>query len=147
MELILKQDVPNVGKTGDIIKAKEGFARNYLLPRGLAMPVTAGNLKILEQGKQQRLKEQERNKQEALDLAKKLQGLSLTLTSEVHEGEKLYGSITSLEISRALSEEGFAIDKKVILLDEPIKATGIFEVPVKLHPEVTAKVKIWVVKK
>jgi len=146
-ELILKQDVPKLGKVGDVIKAKDGFARNFLIPNNLAVPATRENLKRLEQEKLIRQKESEKTRQEALELAKKLSGKSFTIAGEVHEEDKLYGSITSLEIHRVLEEEGFKIDKKAILLDEPIKATGIFEVPVKLHPEVTTNIKIWIVKK
>lgn len=147
VELILIQDVPKIGKAGSIVKVKDGFARNFLIPNNLAVLATSGNLKKLEQEKLSREKELEKTKQEALELSKKLTGKSFTITSEVHEADKLYGSITSIEVSRVLEEEGFKINKKAIQLDEPIKSTGIFEVPVKLHPEVTANIKIWIVKK
>ncbi|MDD5045174.1 MAG: 50S ribosomal protein L9 [Candidatus Omnitrophica bacterium] len=146
-ELILKQDVPKLGKVGDVIKAKDGFARNFLIPNGLAAPATKENLKKLEQEKLIRQKALEETRKDALEVAKKLSGKSFTISSEVHEEDKLYGSITSVEIHRVLEDEGFKIDKKAILLDEPIKSTGIFEVPVKLHPEVTTNIKIWIVKK
>ena len=146
-ELILRQDVPKLGKPGDIVKVKDGFARNFLIPNNLAVPATKENLKKLEREKLLKDKELEKSKQEALELAKKFSGKSFTIASEVHEEDKLYGSVTSLEIQRALEEEGFKINKKEILLDEPIKSTGIYEVPLKLHPEVTANIKIWIVKK
>ena len=147
LELILTQDVPKIGKAGSIIKVKDGFARNFLIPNDLAVVVTPGNLKKLQQDKLSREKELEKTKQEALELSKKLTGKSFTIISEVHEEDKLYGSITVIEVSRVLEDEGFKINKKAIQLEEPIKTTGIFEIPIKLHPEVTANIKIWIVKK
>jgi len=147
VELILTQDVPKIGKVGSIIKVKDGFAMNFLIPNGLAVLVTPGNLKKLQQDRLIKEKESEKTKQEALELSKKLSGKSFTIISEVHEEDKLYGSITVIEVSRVLEDEGFKINKKAIQLEEPIKSTGIFEIPIKLHPEVTANIKIWVVKK
>lgn len=147
VELILKEDVQKLGKAGDVVKVKDGFARNFLIPNGLAVPKTAGNLKMLQQEKEKRLKELEKTRVEATELAKRIAEKSFTIAAQAHEDEKLYGSVTIVDISRALEDEGFKIDKRYILLDEPIKSTGIYEVPVKLHPEVSAQIKIWVVKK
>ncbi len=147
MEVILKQDISGIGKAGAVIKAKDGFARNYLLPRNLAVPATADNLKKLEQERQSKLKQLEKTKKEAEGLKKKLESLSLTMPVLTQEKDNLYGSITPVEISGALKEEGFDIAKGLIIVDEPIKSLGIYEIPVKLHPEITARIKIWVVKK
>lgn len=147
MEVILRQDVTRLGKAGSVIKVKDGFARNYLIPNGLAMSSCSASLKILEQDKQKKSLALEKAKQEASDLFQKLSGLSLTISALATEDDKLYGSISSLEISRALSEEGFAIDKNSIILEEPINALGVYQALVKLHPEVSGKIKVWVVKK
>ncbi len=147
MEVILNKDIDRLGKTGQIVKAKDGFARNFLIPNGLAVPVTCANLKKLEQEKQQKALQLEKARREAEELRDKLARLSLTIPVLIHEEEKLYASITVQDLATALSEEGFNIDKNLIALDEPIKALGIYEVPVNLHPEVPAKIKVWIVKK
>ncbi|MDP3731857.1 MAG: 50S ribosomal protein L9 [Candidatus Omnitrophota bacterium] len=147
MEVILNKDIDRIGKAGHIVKVKDGFARNSLIPNGLAVPVTPANLKKLEQEKQQKALQLEKAKREAEELKAKLARLSLTIPVLTHEEDKLYASITAHDLATALSEEGFNIDKNSIVLDEPIKALGIYEVPVKVHPEVFAKVKVWVVKK
>jgi len=147
MELILNKDVDRIGKAGQIVKVKDGFARNFLLPNGLAMPVTSVNLKKLEQEKQQKVLQSEKIKREAEELKGKLARISLTIPVLTHEEEKLYASITAQDLAVALKEEGFDIDKSLIMLDEPIKALGIYEVSVNLHPEIPAKIKVWIVKK
>ncbi len=147
MEVILNKDVDRIGKAGSVVKVKEGFARNFLIPNGLAVPVTSANLKKIEQEKQQRLLQLEKTKHAAEELRDKLEHLSLTIPVLTHEEDKLYASITSQDLTIALKEEGFDIDKNSILLVEPIKSLGIYEVPVNLHPEIPAKIKVWVVKK
>ena len=147
MEVILKQDVDRIGKAGAVLKVKDGFARNYLLPNGLAVPLTPGNLKKVEDEKKKKLLLNEKAIKVAQDLRDKLANLSLTIQVLTQETDKMYGSITSQDIYNSLKEEGFEIEKNAIVVDEPIKALGIYEIPVKLHPEVPAKVKIWVVKK
>ncbi|PIP20052.1 MAG: 50S ribosomal protein L9 [Candidatus Omnitrophica bacterium CG23_combo_of_CG06-09_8_20_14_all_40_11] len=147
MEVILNQDIDRIGKAGYIVKVKNGFARNFLIPNGLAVPVTSANLKKLEQEKQQKTLQLEKVKREAEELKAKLARLSLTITVLVHEEDKLYANITSQDLAAALKEEGFNIDKNSIVLDEPIKSLGIYEVPVNLHPEILAKIKVWIVKK
>jgi large subunit ribosomal protein L9 len=147
MEVILTKDVEKIGKIGSVVKVKDGFARNFLIPGGFALPVTTGNLKKLEAEKQKKSEQAEKMKNEALALEKRLGSLSLTITAISQDEEKLYGSITNHDISVALKEEGFDIDKNIIQLSEPIKKLGIYEVPIKLHSDVIAKVKIWVVKK
>jgi large subunit ribosomal protein L9 len=147
MEVILREDVDRLGKAGSVVKVKDGFALNFLIPNGLAVPVTAGNLRKLEQEKQKKAVQLEKAKQEAEALKEKLAALSLTIPVLVHEDEKLYGSIGPEDLAAALKEEGYDIQKDIIELDEPIKSLGIYEVPVKLHPEIAAKIKVWVVKK
>ncbi len=147
MEIILKQDVNKIGKAGSVVKVKDGFARNFLIPNGLAVPLNASNLKHLEEEKKKRSLQEEKTKKEAQELRDKIASFSLTIPVLVHEGEKLYGSITSQEISTALKEEGFDLDKSRIKLEEPLKALGIYEIPVDLHPEVSFKLKVWIVKK
>jgi len=147
MEVILKQDVNKLGKAGQVVKVKDGFAHNFLIPRGLAVISSLSNLKKLQQEKQQRNLELERVKKHAEELRDKISKLSLTLPVLTQEEEKLYGSITSGDIQQLLKEEGFDIEKSSIILEEPIKSLGIFEIPLKLHPEVSVNIKIWVVKK
>ncbi len=147
MEVILNQDINRLGKAGAVVKVRDGYANNFLIPNGLAVPMTAANLKKLEQEKLASAQQLEKLNKQAQDLAVQLNGVSLTMPALTHEEEKLYGSITQTEIAAALKEEGFEIDKNCVILEEPIKSLGIYEVPIKLHPEVSAKIKIWVVKK
>lgn len=147
MEVILSKDVEKIGKAGTVVKVKDGFARNFLIPNNLAIPLTGANLKKLEQDKIKRAQKEEKLKKEAEELKSKLSAISITIPVLSQEQDALYGSILALDIAVALKEEGFDIDKNAILLDEPIKSLGIFEVPIKLHSDVTAKVKVWIVKK
>lgn len=147
MEVILNKDVAGIGRAGAIAKVKEGFARNFLFPQNLAKPVTSGSLKILEQQKQIKSAQSAKLKEESIELQKRLDSLSLTIPALTQGEEKLYGSISAHDISEALKNEGLAINKSNIDLAEPIKSLGIYEIQIKLHPEVTAKLKLWVVKK
>jgi large subunit ribosomal protein L9 len=147
MEVILKQDVNKIGKAGAIVRVKDGFARNFLMPNNLALPVTAENLKSLEQEKQRKTLQLEKAKKEAEMLKVKLDGLSLTIPVLTQEADALYGSITAVDLVRTLKDEGIELNKDLIVLEEPIKALGIYEIPVKLHPEISAATKVWVVKK
>jgi large subunit ribosomal protein L9 len=147
MEVILTKDVEKVGRAGSVVQVKEGFARNFLFPRKLAEPVTAAGLRKLEYEKQVKLAQFAKAKEEAIQIQKRLGELSLTIPALAQDEEKLYGSIGAQDISEVLREEGFSIAKNSIELTESIKSLGIYEVPVKLHPEVTARIKLWVVKK
>jgi len=147
MEVILNQDIDRIGKAGSIVKVKDGFARNFLIANGLAMPLTPANLKKLEQEKQQKALQSDKVKRDAEELKDRLTRLSLTMPVLTHEEDKLYAGITAKDLAAALKEEGFDIDKNSIELDEPIKALGIYEVAVRLHPQVPAKIKVWIVKK
>lgn len=147
VEVILRQDIEKLGKAGTIIKVADGLARNFLLPRGLAIVSTAKNLKKIEQEK--RLKELlgEKEKKQAEELADKIKGISYSVAVETNENDKLYGSITQADIAKALEIEGFKIDKKDIILEKPIEELGIFYVELKLHPEVNTQIRLWVTKK
>ncbi len=147
MEVILNKDLEKIGKAGAVVQVKEGFARNFLFPHNLAKPVTSGSLKKLEQEKQARSAQSAKAKEELFAVGDRLAKLSLTISALAQDGQNLYGSISAQDISEALKEEGFSIDKNIIDLAEPIKSLGIYEIQVKLHPEITAKLKLWVVKK
>lgn len=147
MEVILKANVPGLGTAGSRVKVKDGYARNFLFPRNLAVAVTSQNVKILEQEQKLKAQKLDKEKKEAEQLRDRLGQLSLTIPVLTQEKEKLYGSISSLEIAKALEDDGVTIDKNMIDLAEPIKGLGIYEIPVKLHPEVTATLKVWIVKK
>lgn len=147
MEVILNKDVEKIGKAGAVVQVKEGFARNFLFPHNLAKPATAGSLKKLEQEKQAKNAQSAKAKEELSALCGRLCGLSLTISALAQDDQNLYGSISAQDISEALKEEGFSIDKSIIDLAEPIKSLGIYEIRIKLHPEITAKFKLWVVKK
>jgi len=146
MKVILRKEHEKLGQIGSVVDVKDGYARNFLIPKGLAYPATDGSVRALEEEKKQAgqrvAKELKGNEKLASDLEK----VSITLQMKVGEEEKLFGSVTSQMIADSLKEKGFEIDKRIIDLEEPIKALGIYSVPVKLHPSVTAKVKVWVVR-
>jgi large subunit ribosomal protein L9 len=146
MKIILRQDHDKLGKIGDVVDVKDGYARNYLLPKKIAYMATSGNLHTLEEEKKQAVQRQEKELHQAEKLSTDLEKLSITLKVKVGEDEKLFGSVTSQMIADALKEKGISMDKRIIELDEPIKALGIYTVNVKLHTNVTGKVKVWVVR-
>lgn len=146
MKIILMEDHPRLGKTGSVVEVAAGYARNYMLPRGKALPDTEHNRRLMEGVKRKHLAEEARRHEAALELAAKLSGISLTITMAAGEEDKLFGSVTSGDIAGALAAEGYEFDRKQVILEEAIKKLGIFTVPVKLSPEVTAEVKLWVVK-
>lgn len=147
MQIILMETVENLGKVGDVLKVKDGYARNYLFPRQLAMLATAGNMKRIEKEKAKRLAAYQAQMAKAQELANELAKVSLTVTVEVNDQEKLYGNVSESEIIRAFELEGQKVEKRQLVLEKPVDALGIFEVGVKLHPEVIAKVRLWVTKK
>jgi large subunit ribosomal protein L9 len=127
---------------------KDGFARNFLFPRHMALPATSANLKKFEQEAKRLNEILQREKKEYLSLSERLNGMSITIPVAVHDEDKLYGSITASEIIDTLKQEGItALSKDAVVLDEPIKSLGVFDVAIKLHPEVSTKIKVWVVKK
>ncbi len=146
MKIILKQDIASLGTAGETVTVKNGYARNYLIPQGLAVAATAGNMRAFEVESKAAALRMQRGMREAQEVATRLEKLSLTVSVQVGEEDKLFGSVTSQNIADLLAENGFEIDKKKIVLDDPIKALGVYDVPVKLHPEVTGVVKVWVVR-
>ena len=146
MKIILKEDYENLGKVGEVIEVKAGFARNYLIPKQVALQATPQNLRVIEQEKARDKIKLSKDKRDAELLAKQLKEVSLTANVQVGEEDKIFGAVTSQNISELLSAKGFEIDKRKIQLEDPLKALGVFEVPIKLHTEVEAKIKVWVVK-
>ncbi len=147
MQVILKEDVANLGKAGDVVSIRDGYGRNFLLPQKKAILAAPNNLKQLEHQKKVVAALQLKAKKNAEGLSTKLADLSLTISRDAGEEDKLFGSVTTKDISEALRGEGYVVDRHDIHLEGPIKQLGIFDVPVKLHPEVTGTVKVWVVKK
>jgi large subunit ribosomal protein L9 len=145
VEVILKTDMKDLGQAGDLVHVKPGYARNYLIPNGLAFLATPGARKRYEEEQRRVVRTQERAKSDAQDLATELEGLSLTFTAKAGEEGRLYGSVTTADIAEALAKEGLDVDKRIIHLDEPIKELGVFAVPIRLHAEVEPEVKVWVV--
>ena len=147
MRVILRQDVPDVGKAGQVLEVKTGYGRNYLIPRNLAISATKANLKAIgEIDKQNQVRERKR-KRSAEQLKDKLEKLSLTIEVLVGEEDKIFGSVTSQNVAELLNAQGYVIDKRNVLLDDPIKSLGVYTVPVKVEKDVVANVKTWVIRK
>lgn len=146
MKVILREDHEKLGNIGDVIQVKPGFARNFLIPRKIAYPARPNFLKMIEEEQRQKEHRKSKEKKVAEELAKSLENVSVTISVSVGEEDKMFGSVTTLDISDALSKQNIEIDRKKIILDEPIKELGIYSVPIKLHSEVEAKIKVWVVK-
>ncbi|MGQ9509507.1 MAG: 50S ribosomal protein L9 [Thermodesulfobacteriota bacterium] len=144
MQVILLEDVPFLGKAGEVVKVAEGYGRNYLIPKKKAIQATEKNLKALEH--QKRLVQQKVGKMkiEAERLAKKIENLTCTFYRNVGESGKVFGSVTSMDIEAFLRENGIEVDRKKIHLEEPIKNLGSYQIPIRLHPEVTATLRLWV---
>ncbi len=145
MKVILLEDVRGSGKAGDVVKVSDGYARNMLIPKGLAMEATPQNLKQLEKKKEAMARKFAEDKAQALEIKKKLEETSVTVKAKAGENGKVFGSITSKDIADALNEMGYEIDKKKIQLESPIKTTGTTEVTIKLFTEVTGKIKVNVI--
>jgi len=144
MKVIFLQDVKGQGKKGEVKDVSEGYARNFLLPRGLAKEASQGNLKTLEVQKQSEERRKQQEKQEAEALGKKLDAMTVVIRAKAGEGGRLFGSITSKQVSEALAKEGIEVDKRKIELDEPIRTLGVTKVPIKLHPQVRATLSVQV---
>ncbi|WP_435923191.1 50S ribosomal protein L9 [Paenibacillus sp. DYY-L-2] len=144
MKVIFLQDVKGQGKKGEIKNVSEGYAQNFLIPRGLVRPATDGNVKTLENQTAAEVKRKEKEKEEAIALGKKLEEMTVTLKAKAGEGGRLFGAITSKQVAEALEKAGVKIDKRKIDLHEPIRTLGVTQVPVKLHPEVKATFKVQV---
>ena len=146
MDVILLNDVERLGKQGAVVKVKPGFGRNFLIPRGLALLATPAHMRGVQERAQQAQGKAQRLRKQAEALKQKLETRSLTLKLTLGEGGTAFGSISVHDLAQALAQEQFALDKAMIQLDEPIKSLGIYEVPIRLHAEVSATLKVWVVK-
>ena len=146
MEIILRQAVDNLGHPGDVVEVKAGYARNYLLPRGLAFLATEGNKKRIEQDRQRLEEAENESRGTAQELAAKLEEVSLTFSARVGEEGKLFGSVTAADIAQQLEAQGLHVEKRLIDLHDPIRALGVYRVPVRLHADVKPEIKVWVIK-
>lgn len=142
VQVILNEDVPNLGRPGDVVKVRAGYARNYLLPRGLAVEANPRNLRAFEHQKAIAMRKREALKDQAAALKEKLEELKLSVSARAGEEGKLFGSVTNIDLERALRERGFEIDRRRIILPEPIKQLGDYTVVVRLQPEVEANLKL-----
>jgi large subunit ribosomal protein L9 len=144
-EIILQQDIENLGEAGEVVDVSAGYARNYLLPRGLAIPATAGNMKRIEQERRRLERARTRERDRAEELSEQLADRSLSFSVRAGEEGHLFGSVTSSDIADRLAEEGIEVDRRLIRLDEPIKELGVYRVAVELHADVRPELKVWVV--
>jgi len=142
MEVILKEDVSKLGSRGDVVKVAEGYGRNFLLPRKLAIEATVGNKKVIEQMRSAALRRSAKEKAQAEELSKQFDGLSVSFKRRSGEHEQLFGSVTSGDLAEALEKKGFNLHRRKIQLHEPLKSVGEFTVPVRLHKDVTAHLKV-----
>ncbi|MBI3325600.1 MAG: 50S ribosomal protein L9 [Nitrospinae bacterium] len=146
MKVILTSDLPNVGKAGQAVEVASGYGRNYLIPKGLAILATPGNERSLAQQQRARLTREAKTKAEAEAFAAQLQTLSLKIIRKAGEGDRLYGSVTSMDIADVLKQKGVMLDRRKIILEGSLKSLGAHSVPIRLHPEVIAEVEVVVVK-
>jgi large subunit ribosomal protein L9 len=146
MQVILKKDYENLGKVMDVINVKNGYARNFLIPQGIAIIATEGNKKAVIEAKKLAEKREEKNKREARQLSKKIEAVPCTISVKTTEEDKIFGSVTAHEIAEFLNKEGFTVDKRDVELEEPIRQLGVYSVKIKLYNDIFAKLKVWVVK-
>ena len=146
MEVILREDISNLGTRGQVVKVAPGYARNFLIPKKLAVTATESNKKIVEQERQAHLRKEAKEQGEAQELAKLVNGVSIAIKQKAGENDQLFGSVTSKDVADALAAKGFTIDRRKIQLDDPIKSLGEFKVPVRLHKDVTAEITVVVAK-
>ena len=146
MDVILLNTVPSLGERGETVKVKPGYARNYLFPRKLALPVSESNRRVFKEEEKVLAKRDELEKYNAQHAAAKLTDVSCTIPVQVGEEDRLYGSVTANDIAKVLKDQGFDIDKKQVVLEEPIKQLGVYTIDVKLHRDISAPIKVWVVK-
>jgi large subunit ribosomal protein L9 len=146
MEVILRQAVEKLGQPGDVVKVSDGYARNYLIPRGIAAEATPGNKKQIEQQRQRLEAAESARRESASDVALRLEQVSLTFSARVGDEGKLFGSVTASDIVQQLEGQGYHIEKRQVDLHEPIKALGVYRVPIRLHADVKPEIKVWVIK-
>ena len=145
MKVVLLENVPSLGKAGDLVKVADGYGRNYLIPQKKAIPATEKSLKVIEHQRRQVQQRLEKGKKDVEKLGQQIEKLSCTFAKTVGESGKLFGSVTSMDVENYLKENGIEVDRKKIALEEPIKNVGMFTVPIKLSAEVTVHLKVWVV--
>ncbi len=146
MKVILRQDYEPLGKVGDVVVVKDGYARNFLIPKKIVYPATPGTIKAVEEEKNRMQVKLQKEKKSAELLATELEKVSVTIPVKVGEEDRIHGTVTTEMVANALVEKGYDIDKRKIVIEEQIKTIGIYEAKIKLHPEVTATIKVWVVK-
>ena len=146
MEVILREDIVNLGSRGSVVKVTPGYARNFLLPKKMAVAATESNKKIVEQERQSHLKREAKESAEATDLAKLMAAVEVTIAHKAGENDQLFGSVTSADIAAALEKQGYTIDRRKVHLEEPIKKLGDYKASVRLHREVTVEIPVHVVK-
>ncbi|OGC94567.1 MAG: 50S ribosomal protein L9 [candidate division Zixibacteria bacterium RBG_16_53_22] len=147
MKVILKDDVEKLGAAGKVVTVADGYARNFLFPKNLAVPASKGNLRSIDEIKKQKQFKENKRRREAEKLKDRLEKLSLTAEVQVGEEDKVFGSVTAANIAALLESQGFEIDRRKIMLEEPLKALGVYTIEIKLATDVIAGVKLWVVKK
>ena len=145
MELLLKRDIEKLGRVGDLIQVKSGYGRNYLLPRGLAVPVTAANKAQIEKEQARLQAEEEKRLKSLKEMAEKLSQVSVTVEGRANEEGHLFGSVTTTQIARAVREKGYPVEDRMVRLEHPLKEIGVFDVKVHLHADLESTVKVWVV--
>jgi len=147
MKIILKENIEKLGDKNEIVDVKDGYARNYLFPKNLALKATKSNVNVIKELDRVKEKKEKSVIKTAQKLADKLKNISITVSTEAGEDEKIFGSVTTQQVAELLDEKGFKIDKHQIIIETPIKNLGVFNIPIKIHKEITAEVKLWVVKK
>ena len=145
MQIILTTDIPSLGDAGDLVEVKPGYGANYLIPQGLALPATSSNKNQIEHQRRAISARIARDRKDAESISEKLSQVSVTITSLVGDDDKLFGSVSTKDVSEALRDQGFDVDRRKIVLETPIKALGVYDVPVKVHRDVIAQIKLWVV--
>lgn len=145
-KVILTKDHPRLGAQGTVVEVAPGYARNFLLPQRLALPATEHHIKLFEEAREKEKRQEEKKLRAAQELARKLSGISCTIAVAAGDEDKLFGSVSAADIAEALAREGFTLEKRQIMLPEPIRKLGIYSVSVVITPEVTSQVKVWVVK-
>ena len=146
MDIILTTSIEGIGSRGDIVKVKDGYARNYLLPRKMALPATKAMKKVMNEENKLRDIRDDKEKRTIIETAGKMKDISVTIVVQAGEEDKLYGSVGEYEIARAITELGYAVDHNMVKMEEHIKLLGVYTVPVQLHKDVEVQVKVWVVK-
>ncbi len=146
MKIILKENIERLGKKGEIVNVKNGYARNYLFPKGKAIQATTNNIKSYQNAEKLTILKENKALKVAKQFANKLKEIAITAAVQAGEDDRLFGSVTSIEITNLLKAEGFDIEKKMVVLDEPLKALGVYKIPIKIHREVIVEIKLWIVK-